>query len=83
MTGGRTAGHLVKLYPDEKARLTALAQKNGVTLSDAFRRGADMYLTDGHAYDAALAAAAAEDDELLGELRSLAGRIDSRIRRGS
>jgi hypothetical protein len=39
-----SAGHTVRLRQDEWEQLTALAKERGVTLSEAFRRGARMYL---------------------------------------
>lgn len=39
-----STGHTVRLREDEHERLTALAKERGVTLSEAFRRGARLYL---------------------------------------
>lgn len=39
-----SAGHTVRLRQDEHEQLTALARERGVTLSEAFRRGARLYL---------------------------------------
>jgi len=68
--------YLLRMAPAERAELHAMAEAAGIPLSEAFRKGARMYLE-------AQENRTPEDDELLIELRSLAGRIDSRIRRGS
>ena len=39
-----SSGHTVRLRQDEHEQLTALARERGVTLSEAFRRGARLYL---------------------------------------
>jgi len=81
------------MYPEEHQRLSDLAKEAGISLSEAFRRGADLYLSrppesevavyaQGYA-DAARVRDEADDDALLTELQALAGRIDRRIRRGS
>lgn len=72
-TPNRTASYLVRVTPDERDELHALAAQAGTDLSEAMREGAREYLrarTD-----------QAPDDELLAEARALAARIDSRFRR--
>lgn len=42
----KTASYLLRLSPDEKARLEQLAAERDVTLAYALREGARLYLED-------------------------------------
>lgn len=40
----KSASYLLRLTPDEKARLEMLAEQTGTTLAEALREGADHWL---------------------------------------
>lgn len=67
-----SAQYLLRLAPDERAALQQRADAAGVPLSEALRRGADLYLNQ-------LEKAGLESD-LAKEVYALASKIDSRLR---
>lgn len=73
MSTNRSHGYRVRLTAEELADLSDRADSLGVPLSEAFRKGADLWL------------AQRESDrpgeyELVDEIRSLANKVDRRLR---
>lgn len=44
--GTKSASYLLRLTPEDKAELEALADRRGLTLADALREGARQYLAE-------------------------------------
>jgi hypothetical protein len=80
--GKRTdeAQYLLRMTPETKKELSEMADAAGVTLSEAFRQGARMYLEDRLSPLAAASAQQVGGDELVEELRSVASRVERRLR---
>lgn len=74
MSTNRSHGYRVRLTADELADLSDRADSLGIPLSEAFRKGADMWLTQRESD------LPGDRDELVAEVQALAYKIDRRLR---